>query len=597
MSGKAYPRPTYLPPLSIFNPIFFPQVFPSGSTGGGGGGGQTNDFPNGILSGNTLTMYSTTGTDRNIYGISLLEFSDSTTNDYTDITTTMELTGSTFTINNTNTSSIINFVADSVQVNGVAVGVGTGNVSNNQPNTFLTGYTQTFQGPVLIDNTELSFSNGGYIGWGNGTSLLDFPATIPNSNPNSGLGMSWNTQSGTGEVDMIAYGQGGQGGFAFYAITTTSSSPTLIANMFPNGIDFKQNIVSNNTFTGNNYFNTGFINLENITGTFPSTPLGYSQFVSYNGNPWFSPTNGGGVQITTSTSLTTALLPYALLASPTFTGNPTAPNQTYPNSSTTIANTSFVSTNFAPLASPTFTGVPISTTPVTTDNTTQIATTAYVKSNLTSYAPLASPTFTGVPISTTPVTTDNTTKIATTAYVKSNLTSYAPLASPNFTGTPTAVTATAGTNTTQLATTAFVQNAIGSFPVSTTIASSVGIINGSVASWDFTIPNTTPLYGQAFSYILYTDITQSISIIFNGDPISIINNYGIMTGNGCLQPYNVSTTTLYAYILSNINYMGRQFSISPTATNGYSTYSTITITSTNTSNYAIKLKMKITPTL
>jgi hypothetical protein len=186
MSGKAYPRPTYNPPLSIFNPIFFPQVFPTTSSGGGGGG-QTNDFPSGILTGNTITCYSTTGTDRNIYGISLLEFSDSTTNDYTDITTTMELTGSTLTIENTNTSSVINFVADSVEVNGVAIATG-GNVSTDISNNFLVGTTQTFDGAIVVDNTQ---SNIGQLSNGNGTNTAIGNGSlggIGNANDNSSFG-------------------------------------------------------------------------------------------------------------------------------------------------------------------------------------------------------------------------------------------------------------------------------------------------------------------------------------------------------------------------------------------------------------------------
>lgn len=46
----------------------------------------------------------------------------------------------------------------------------------------------------------------------------------------------------------------------------------------------------------------------------------------------------------------------------------------------------------APIASPTFTGTPTAPTPLTADNSTAIATTAYVKANLANYAPLTSPT-------------------------------------------------------------------------------------------------------------------------------------------------------------------------------------------------------------
>ena len=71
----------------------------------------------------------------------------------------------------------------------------------------------------------------------------------------------------------------------------------------------------------------------------------------------------------------------------------------------------------APLASPVFTGNPTAPTPATSDNDTSIATTAFVKAVLSAYAVLASPAFTGVPTATTPSIGDNSTRIATTKYV------------------------------------------------------------------------------------------------------------------------------------------------------------------------------------
>jgi hypothetical protein len=71
----------------------------------------------------------------------------------------------------------------------------------------------------------------------------------------------------------------------------------------------------------------------------------------------------------------------------------------------------------APLASPAFTGTPTAPTPVSTDNTTKIATTAFVKAQ--GYATLASPALTGTPTAPTAASTDNSTLLATTAFVKS----------------------------------------------------------------------------------------------------------------------------------------------------------------------------------
>jgi hypothetical protein len=142
------------------------------------------------------------------------------------------------------------------------------------------------------------------------------------------------------------------------------------------------------------------------------------------------------------------------------------------------------------LASPGFTGTPSAPTPTAGDNTTRLATTAFVVGAITGagagYAPIASPAFTGVPTAPTPTAGTNTTQLATTAFVLSEVAATtagvasfnartgvvtlltnditaaggAPLTNPAFTGVPTAPTPTAGTNTTQVATTAFVAAAL-----------------------------------------------------------------------------------------------------------------------------------------
>jgi hypothetical protein len=177
----------------------------------------------------------------------------------------------------------------------------------------------------------------------------------------------------------------------------------------------------------------------------------------------------------------------AVLASPAFTGTPTAPTPPPGDNSTRLATTAFVMTGagYAPLASPAFTGIPTAPTPTPGTNSVQLATTAFVMAAIAavdsgvvtfngrggavmllandisgaSGALLASPAFTGAPTAPTPPPGDNSTRIATTAFL-ATLTGFAPLASPAFTGIPTAPTAAAGTNSLQLASTAFVQNAI-----------------------------------------------------------------------------------------------------------------------------------------
>lgn len=106
----------------------------------------------------------------------------------------------------------------------------------------------------------------------------------------------------------------------------------------------------------------------------------------------------------------------ATLASPAFTGTPTAPTQNSGDSSTRLATTAFVAQTFAPLNSPNLIGVPTAPTQNTSANGTSIATTAFVK-NL-AYAPVASPAFTGAPTAPTQVVTDSSTRLATTAFAK-----------------------------------------------------------------------------------------------------------------------------------------------------------------------------------
>jgi hypothetical protein len=200
----------------------------------------------------------------------------------------------------------------------------------------------------------------------------------------------------------------------------------------------------------------------------------------------------------------------ALLASPAFTGTPTAPTPTAGDNSTRIATTAFLAnyTGFAPIASPTFTGTPAAPTAAPGVATTQLATTAFVMaaiagsvSGVASFngrngavtligndltaaggALLASPTFTGTPQAPTAAPGTANTQIATTAFVANygGVTSFntrigavvlttaditgaggAPLASPAFTGTPTAPTMAGGNSSTAIATTAFVMTAIG----------------------------------------------------------------------------------------------------------------------------------------
>jgi len=531
-SGIAYPPPTYIPPLPVFNPLFFPQSF--GTTTSSGGGSQSNIFPSGLTSGDTISLnggtggQGGTGIERTITGISYLDFVDSADTNPTNITGYITLNGNTLEIGSNSASSGINvnLLGSVVSANGVAIANG-GNVSNNINNTFQSpATTQTFDTQsVVMNNSALSFSNGGVINLnGGGSSQIIFPSILPTTSTGllGGLGIIWNQQGGggQGETDLICYGQQAGGsnisGLNIYNCNNTTA-PVLVASFNANQTNFYSNIASNNTFTGDNYFNTGFINLTNITGSFPSTPVGYSQYVSYGGNPWFSPTNGGGVQIATATTL----LNYAPINSPTFTGTPSAPTPTAGDSSTHLATTSFVATSFAPKNSPTFTGIPIAPTATFPNSSTQLATTAFVSGN---FAPLASPTFTGIPTAPTALSTDNSTQIATTAFVKNVISSSSiQVVSINTGNGGSRFDINEGTGT------YWISAPDNNFPISS---------------------YPTPPFGYSFNYSLYTNITAPTQSVPIGGTLDIQGLYTTTIGTGAVQPFSQNGINYWGYVLS-----------------------------------------------
>jgi len=136
----------------------------------------------------------------------------------------------------------------------------------------------------------------------------------------------------------------------------------------------------------------------------------------------------------------------------------------------------------APLASPSFTGAPSAPTPAGNDNSTKLATTEFVQNEIATLGAgdMAKASYdtnddgkvdaadtadsvpwagiTGRPSTFAPATHSHA--IAQVTGLQAALDAKAPTASPALTGTPTAPTASPGTNTTQIASTAFVQAAI-----------------------------------------------------------------------------------------------------------------------------------------
>jgi Chaperone of endosialidase len=221
----------------------------------------------------------------------------------------------------------------------------------------------------------------------------------------------------------------------------------------------------------------------------------------------------------------------------------------------------------APIASPAFTGNPTAPTPAPGDADQSIATTAFVGQAIAAASPVSSfngrtgavtlttgdvsgaggltnpnAALTGSPTTTTPTQGDASGKIASTQFVANALASGAvtswngragavtlslsdvtsvggaPIASPNFTGQPTGPTPTIGDASQKLATTAFVTNAVtagqsgvASFntrtgAVTLTLADVVGVGGAPLASPNLTGTPTapTPTAGDATTKLATT---------------------------------------------------------------------------------------------
>ena len=202
----------------------------------------------------------------------------------------------------------------------------------------------------------------------------------------------------------------------------------------------------------------------------------------------------------------------------------------------------------APIASPAFSGVPTAPTASAGDTSSQIATDAFVANAIAGGtviswngrrgavaltlsdvmsvggAPIASPTFTGTPAVPTAAPGTATTQAASTAFVTNavagsvvGVSSFntrtgavvftpadlasvggAPLLSPTFTGTPHAPTQSAGDNSTALATTAFVDTAISSLP------SGVSTFNGRTGTVTLALSDVTSVGGAPLASPTFT---------------------------------------------------------------------------------------------
>lgn len=242
---------------------------------------------------------------------------------------------------------------------------------------------------------------------------------------------------------------------------------------------------------------------------------------------------GATGNLSDQTDLNTALSAKAPLASPVFTGTPTAPTPSFGDNSTNIATTAFVTANAATLASPAFTGTPTSTTAAQDANTVQIATTAFVC---------------GQANSTDAVITMNGTqgaggslRYARADHVHPTDTSRAPLAGPAFTGNPTAPTQTAGDNSTKLATTGFVQTAISGISDPWVVTKLTVDGTGTAATLEST---GLTVSGATFTANKYYEFVAQISVkVGSGSfKVALVWPAGV-TGSGSIMAYTNTTTT------------------------------------------------------
>src|SRR5262245_21751697 len=114
-------------------------------------------------------------------------------------------------------------------------------------------------------------------------------------------------------------------------------------------------------------------------------------------------------------NLTSDLSAYAPLASPVFTGNPTAPTPTAGDNDTSIATTAFVTAADNAVKSQL---IGSASSGMDTLGEIENYILANINPALGNKADIFSPTFTGDPKAPTPATADNDTSIATTAFVK-----------------------------------------------------------------------------------------------------------------------------------------------------------------------------------
>jgi hypothetical protein len=282
----------------------------------------------------------------------------------------------------------------------------------------------------------------------------------------------------------------------------------------------------------------------------------------------------------------------APLASPAFSGSPTAPTAAPGTNTTQVATMAAVQAavaalinsapgaldtlkeladainddaNFtatiatalalkAPLASPGLTGTPTAPTAAVDTNTTQLATTAMVLAQAASATPLIDGT----------AAVGTSTRFARADHVHPTDTSRAPVASPALTGTPTAPTADVANNSTQLATTAYVDGSFAAF---------TAVVGGS-SGGTCTLSTNTCYYRQVGKrvdlviHIVISNINASTGVLSLTLPITAsavavgtVHGQELAVNGDSLRGYNDTTGRIILSRYNSATLIGNNFEI------------------------------------
>ena len=526
-SGIAYPPPTYIPPLPIFNPLFFPQSFDTTTTSGGGGG-FTNIFPNGLTSGNVITMDGGTGggggtgVERTITGISYLDFVDSAETDPTNITGYITLNGNTLEIgSNTALSGInVNLLGSVVSANGVAIATG-GNVSNDISNNFLVGTTQTFSGEIVVDNLQSNIGqlSSNNTGLGGGV-FSNLTSGVDNSifGYHSALALTTGGQNvsiGKSSLVSLTTGQGNTAvGWGSMGAVVSSNYNTAIGNLSAYSLTSGTQNTSIGYQTGG-YMTTGSNNVSigYLSGVSPSAPT-LSDTIAIGNFAYADAT--GDIILGNSGNYNSTTHPYYAKFTPNTSGSGVILQGTYNNSSNiTIAG------NIIQIKSPTG-----------STNAGQLQ--------------ILGGTNGGGSLQVQ----NSATNPPTTA----GFGNFASISGDPFYYSPSS------SSWLEL-TTQSIGNKIVSLP------SNNGIAGGLGTQWQITplvlqpiSTNPTPPYGTTFSYTLYTNLTPTPQTINSAlTQLNIQGLYTSITGTGVAQQYTYTPNgiTYWGYVLSStINCIG-----------------------------------------